>query len=58
LVSGRGLVPSGFASQRFSEPLRSLMNTMLLPSGEKRGWLSKDSPPAIRLASPPAMGKL
>jgi hypothetical protein len=29
---------------------------MVLPSGDQVGWLSNDSPPMIRLASPPAMG--
>src|SRR5262245_3467016 len=57
-VSGRGAVPSGFESHRFSAPLRSLMKTRLLPSGEKRGWLSKDRPPTIRLAWPPAIGSV
>ena len=33
-VSGRASVPSGFAIQMFSSPLRSERNTILDPSGE------------------------
>ena len=46
------------AKAMFSAPLRSLRKTMVLPSGENFGWLSKDIPPTIRLASPPAIGSV
>ena len=57
-VTGRGFSPSASASQRFSTPLRSLRKARVAPSGEKRGWLSNDMSPIIRVASPPATGSV
>src|SRR5215471_9076566 len=56
VVSGLGFEPSRSASQMFSAPERSLRNSIFLPSGENRGWLSNDNPPMMRLASPPVIG--
>src|SRR5579863_499025 len=58
LVSARGLLPSALTIQRFVAPLRSLTYTMCLPSGEKRGSLSYDSPDVIGFAVPPCMGSV
>ena len=56
LLTARGLPPSALAIQRFSTPLRSLRKAMVRPSGDHVGWLSNDSPPTMRVASPPAIG--
>ena len=56
LVMMRGLLPSALEIQMFLEPLRSLMNAMCLPSGEKRGCWSQPVPLVMRVAWPPAMG--
>jgi hypothetical protein len=58
LVSGRGFEPSPLAIHTFSSPLRSERNTILVPSGAYRGWLSNITPEVIRRASPPAIGKV
>ena len=57
-VTARGSLPSAFAIQRFSTPLRSLRNAISLPSGEKTGWLSNEMPPMIRVAAPPVIGRV
>ena len=53
----RGSVPSIFATQRLSLPLRSLMNVSHRPSGDTRGCESYGGPSVILTASPPASGK-
>jgi hypothetical protein len=40
VVIARACVPSAFDTHTFSEPLRSLMNTSFLPSGENAGCMS------------------
>ena len=57
-VTARGSLPSAFAIQRFSTPVRSLRKAISLPSGENTGWLSKEMPPMIRVAVPPAIGRV
>src|SRR5687767_10961595 len=56
LLTARGFDPSASAIHRFSTPVRSVRKAMVLPSGDHVGWLSNDSPPMIRFASPPEMG--
>ncbi len=58
LLTARGFDPSAFAIQRFSTPVRSVRKAMVPPSGDHVGWLSNDSPPMMRVASPPAMGNV
>src|SRR5580765_6482077 len=58
LVTARGFDPSGSAIHRFSTPLRSLRNAIVLPSGENFGWLSNDMPPTMRRAAPPSIGSV
>jgi hypothetical protein len=58
LVTARGFDPSAFAIHRFSTPLRSETNAIVLLSGENFGWLSNDMPPAMRVAVPPSIGSV
>jgi hypothetical protein len=57
-VSGLTCCPSGSTSQRFSLPERSLTNTIVFPSGAKRGWPSKPDPLVMRVAWPPVIGSV
>ena len=43
-------------SQTFSMPLRSLVNAIVFPSGEKRGCESNAGPEVSAVAAPPAIG--
>ena len=45
--------PSGSIVQMFQRPSRSLANAMRLPSGLKRGCMSKAGPLVMRVAWPP-----
>ena len=56
LLTARGLLPSALAIHRFSTPVRSVRKAMVRPSGDHVGWLSNDSPPMMREASPPPIG--
>ena len=58
LLTARGFEPSALAIHRFSTPVRSLRNAMVLPSGDQVGWLSNDRPPMMRVASPPPIGSV
>ena len=42
----------------FSIPLRSLVNAIVLPSGEKRGCVSYAGPEEIAFAAPPEIGSV
>jgi hypothetical protein len=41
-----------------SVPPRSVVNAMLLPSGDQRGWMSYAMPDVSRFARPPAFGRV
>ena len=56
LLTAFGLDPSALAIHRFSTPVRSVRKAIVLPSGDHVGWLSNDSPPMMRVASPPPTG--
>ena len=56
LVRAFAFEPSALATQRFFDPLRSLMKTSCAPSGEKRGCWSQPIPLVMRVALPPAIG--
>jgi hypothetical protein len=58
LLTSRGFDPSRSAIHRFSTPLRSLRNAIVLPSGENFGWLSNDMPPMMRRGTPPSIGSV
>ena len=56
LVIARGFWPAASVIHTLSEPLRSEMNAIEPPSGEKRGCEAKSVPVTRGVASPPDAG--
>ena len=57
-VMARAFRPSASTVQTFSAPERSLTKAMDCPSGDQRGCASNAVPLVIRVAVPPAMGRV